>query len=127
MSIVERDLQDLSGDVMSPMSRDHKESDEQDDHKQSSKLRHFVHGEAGDGIIYVNDAGQKVKLDKRGHPYPVHDDGYRRGKEHHVHKEYPLTNGTCCDLSFNTRRRCMKNMRKSLKEMVLVAAVDQGQ
>ena len=32
-------------------------------------------GTAGDGIIYLNDIGETVKLDKKGHPYKVGSDG----------------------------------------------------
>ena len=34
-------------------------------------------GKAGDGKIYLNDIGEYVKLDKRGHPYRVGEDGRR--------------------------------------------------
>jgi len=44
------------------------------------KHRHFHHGIAGDGIVYVNDTGRTVKLDKSGRPYPVGSDGWRVGK-----------------------------------------------
>ena len=32
---------------------------------------HFDHGSAGDGIVYHNDDGEWVKLDRRGRPYRV--------------------------------------------------------
>ena len=32
-----------------------------------------------DGILYVGDKGHLVKLDKHGKPYPVGEDGIRKG------------------------------------------------
>ena len=32
---------------------------------------HFNHGSAGDGIVYRNDEGEWVKLDRKGRPYRV--------------------------------------------------------
>ena len=36
---------------------------------------HHSMGKAGDGIIYLSDIGEHVKLDKRGRPYRVGPDG----------------------------------------------------
>ena len=38
---------------------------------------HMSKGTAGDGIIYLNDIGETVKLDVKGHPYKVGSDGRR--------------------------------------------------
>ena len=39
---------------------------------------HYSIGKAGDGIIYLNDDGEWVKLNSRGHPYKVDERGRRR-------------------------------------------------
>jgi hypothetical protein len=41
-------------------------------------LSHYETGLPFDGVIYRNDQGQRVKLDKNGKPYPVDSDGIRR-------------------------------------------------
>eukprot|EP00435_Cladocopium_sp_Y103_P041305 s2945_g11.t1 len=38
---------------------------------------HWREGKASDGIVYLNDIGEKVKLDKRGHPYRIDETGRR--------------------------------------------------
>ena len=45
--------------------------------ESSGGLKHYSEGRAGDGIIYRNYHGEKVKLDKRGRTYRVGDDGVR--------------------------------------------------
>ena len=37
---------------------------------EASGLRHFRNGMASDDKVYRNDHGERVKLDKRGKPYP---------------------------------------------------------
>ena len=39
------------------------------------KLLHYSEGIASDGVVYVNDIGDEVKLDSRGRPYRVGSDG----------------------------------------------------
>ena len=36
---------------------------------------HYSIGKAGDGIVYLNDDGEWVKLDSRGHPYRIDERG----------------------------------------------------
>ena len=38
---------------------------------------HWKKGKAGDGKIYLNDDGEKVKLNVKGYPYKIGDDGRR--------------------------------------------------
>ena len=40
-----------------------------------SPLLHYSEGIASDGVIYVNDLGDEVKLDSKGRPYRVGSDG----------------------------------------------------
>ena len=40
-------------------------------------MDHMSKGTAGDGIIYLNDIGETVKLDVKGHPSKVGSDGRR--------------------------------------------------
>eukprot|EP00435_Cladocopium_sp_Y103_P004064 s3396_g1.t1 len=35
-------------------------------------------GTAGDGIVYLNDDGEWVKINSRGHPYRIDERGFRR-------------------------------------------------
>ena len=39
---------------------------------------HYSEGKAGDGIVYLNDDGEWVKLNARGHPYRIDERGRRR-------------------------------------------------
>ena len=39
---------------------------------------HYPIGKAGDGIVYLNDDGEWVKLNSRGHPYRIDERGHRR-------------------------------------------------
>ena len=39
---------------------------------------HYSIGKAGDGIVYLNDDGEWVKLSSRGHPYRIDERGHRR-------------------------------------------------
>ena len=39
---------------------------------------HYSVGKAGDGIVYLNDDGECVKLNARGHPYRIDERGRRR-------------------------------------------------
>ena len=39
---------------------------------------HYSAGKAGDGIVYLNDDGEWVKLNSRGHPYRIDERGRRR-------------------------------------------------
>ena len=39
---------------------------------------HYSIGKAGDGIVYLNDDGEWVKLNSRGHPYRIDERGRRR-------------------------------------------------
>ena len=39
---------------------------------------HYSIGKAGDGIVYLNDDGEWVKLNARGHPYRIDERGRRR-------------------------------------------------
>ena len=45
------------------------------DKKDEPKLLHYSEGIASDGIIYINDIGDEVKLDSKGRPYRVGNDG----------------------------------------------------
>ena len=45
------------------------------DDKDKSELPHYSTGMASDGLIYVNDMGDEVKLDSRGRAYRVGSDG----------------------------------------------------
>eukprot|EP00435_Cladocopium_sp_Y103_P034429 s953_g8.t2 len=38
---------------------------------------HWREGKANDGIVYLDDIGQKVKLDRRGRPYRIDESGRR--------------------------------------------------
>ena len=38
---------------------------------------HWKSGKAGDGKVYLNDDGEKVKLNKKGNPYKIGEDGRR--------------------------------------------------
>ena len=40
---------------------------------------HHAYGQLSDGIIYLDDKGDLVKLDKNGRPYLVGEDGVIRG------------------------------------------------
>ena len=40
-------------------------------------MDHMSMGKASDGIIYLNDDGETVKLDRKGNPYKVGSDGRR--------------------------------------------------
>ena len=42
---------------------------------EEPKLLSYSEGVASDGIIYVNDSGEEVKLDSRGRAYKVGSDG----------------------------------------------------
>ena len=39
---------------------------------------HYSIGKAGDGVVYLNDDGEWVKLNARGHPYRIDERGFRR-------------------------------------------------
>ena len=39
---------------------------------------HYSAGKAGDGVVYLNDDGEWVKLNARGHPYRIDERGFRR-------------------------------------------------
>jgi len=39
---------------------------------------HYAVGKAGDGVVYLNDDGEWVKLNSRGHPYRIDERGFRR-------------------------------------------------
>eukprot|EP00435_Cladocopium_sp_Y103_P043537 s2505_g12.t1 len=39
---------------------------------------HYSMGTAGDGIVYLNDDGEWVKINSRGHPYRIDERGFRR-------------------------------------------------
>ena len=39
---------------------------------------HYSVGKAGDGVVYLNDDGEWVKLNSRGHPYRIDERGRRR-------------------------------------------------
>ena len=39
---------------------------------------HYSVGKAGDGVVYLNDDGEWVKLNSRGHPYRIDERGFRR-------------------------------------------------
>eukprot|EP00435_Cladocopium_sp_Y103_P013926 s811_g3.t1 len=39
---------------------------------------HYSMGKAGDGIVYLNDDGEWVKINSRGHPYRIDERGFRR-------------------------------------------------
>ena len=39
---------------------------------------HYSMGKAGDGVVYLNDDGEWVKLNSRGHPYRIDECGFRR-------------------------------------------------
>ena len=39
---------------------------------------HYSVGKAGDGIVYLNDDGEWIKLNSRGHPYRIDERGRRR-------------------------------------------------
>ena len=39
---------------------------------------HYSVGKAGDGVVYLNDDGEWVKLNARGHPYRIDERGFRR-------------------------------------------------
>eukprot|EP00434_Breviolum_minutum_P033236 symbB.v1.2.029410.t1/scaffold3211.1/size107887/2 len=43
--------------------------------KEKPELLHYSEGAASDGIIYVNDVGDEVKLDPKGRAYRVGNDG----------------------------------------------------
>ena len=38
---------------------------------------HWKSGKAGDGKVYLNDDGEKVKLNVKGNPYKIGEDGRR--------------------------------------------------
>ena len=39
---------------------------------------HWSKGSPGDGVVYLNDNGEWIKISKRGYPYLVDERGYRR-------------------------------------------------
>ena len=41
-------------------------------------LEHYTEGKSGDGKIYLNDDGERVKIDKGGRNYRVDDRGFRK-------------------------------------------------
>ena len=42
-----------------------------------SQPEHWKSGKAGDGKVYLNDDGEKVKLNVKGYPYKIGEDGRR--------------------------------------------------
>ena len=63
-----------------------------DEHVPS--MDHMSKGTAGDGIISLNDIGDRVKLDRKGRPYEVGSDGRRffrsspRPRSKYTHEEW---------------------------------------
>ena len=55
--------------------KDPKPSIKEREKKDEPKLLHYLEGIASHGIIYVNDIGDEVKLDSKGRPYRVGNDG----------------------------------------------------
>ena len=41
-------------------------------------LEHYSEGARGDGRVYLNDDGERVKIDKGGRPYRVDNRGFRK-------------------------------------------------
>ena len=62
-------------EVVEPRSKEEKDAVE-----DVADLPHVSTRKAKDGIIYRNDLGKTVKLDARGRPYPVGEDGFRTMK-----------------------------------------------
>eukprot|EP00435_Cladocopium_sp_Y103_P040038 s2308_g10.t2 len=55
------------------------ESEVPPEHEDKSPMPHYLEGgKAGDGVIYLDNDGQKVKLDSRGRKYLVDDDGRKK-------------------------------------------------
>jgi hypothetical protein len=50
------------------------------DSQDTAHLDHWMEGCRGDGIIYRDDSGKRVNIDRAGRPYPVGPDGWRVGK-----------------------------------------------
>eukprot|EP00435_Cladocopium_sp_Y103_P001372 s4261_g1.t1 len=42
-----------------------------------SMIEHYLEGKKGDNIVYLNDDGERVKIDKLGRLYRVDDRGYK--------------------------------------------------
>ena len=63
---------DEGGEGETGSSKD-KKSEPPDDGKE--KLKHYSEGKPQDGIIYEDDWGERCKIDRRGRPYRVGEDG----------------------------------------------------
>ena len=84
-----RDDPEIEDDVEGELDDDDEDDDNGDDDGGEGKkksepkkvdegkpvLLHYSEGIASDGVVYVNDLGDEVKLDSRGRPYRVGSDG----------------------------------------------------
>ena len=76
---------------------------------------HWKSGKAGDGKVYLNDDGEKVKLNVKGYPYKIGDDGRRlfktslRPKETYSPEEWRK-------LSQSDRNTILKSEKKKLEK-----------
>ena len=76
---------------------------------------HWKSGKAGDGKVYLNDDGEKVKLNVKGYPYKIGDDGRRlfktslRPKETYSPEEWRK-------LSQSDRNAILKSEKKKLEK-----------
>ena len=76
---------------------------------------HWKSGKAGDGKVYLNNDGEKVKLNVKGYPYKIRDDGRRlfktslRPKETYSPEEWRK-------LSQSDRNTILKSEKKKLEK-----------
>ena len=56
----------------------HVDEPERKDKVYVEVLVHYSKGERGDGKVYLNDDGERVKIDKGGRPYRVDNRGFRK-------------------------------------------------
>ena len=57
---------------------------------------HYSVGKAGDGVVYLNDDGEWVKLNARGHPYRMMNVVFAEYQLLLGHQNIPLTSGGGC-------------------------------
>ena len=82
---------------------------------------HWKSGKAGDGKVYLNDDGEKVKLNVKGYPYKIGDDGRRlfktslRPKGTYSPEEWRKLSQSDGAPSSNPRRRSWRRKRPMTK------------
>ena len=76
---------------------------------------HWKSGKAGDGKVYLNDDGEKVKLNVKGYPYKIGDDGRRLFKTS-LHPKGTYSPEEWRKLSQSDRSTILKSEKKKLEK-----------